>query len=90
MERSNINDKGEATNKLTLEMLKLIREQKAEINFLVKKLKEVNSRLLRAELEVHILNACLSIIGDKYNLSRQEKREIVLQVIEEIFPDIFL
>jgi len=39
-------------------------------------------------LESYILATCLNIIGDKYNLSRQEKRKIILQAIEKIFPDI--
>jgi len=90
MEKSNVHNKNEAANKLKLEMLKLIQEQEAEINLLTKRLREVNNYLLRVELETHILAACLHIVGDRYNLSRREKRKIILQAIEEIFPDIFL
>lgn len=76
-------------NKLNFEMLKLIQEQEEEINFLIRRLRDANSHLLKAELETHILAACLNIIGDKYNLSRPEKRKIIFQAMKEIFPDIF-
>ena len=89
MEKSNVHNK-EITNKLNLEMLKLIQKQEAQINFLTKRLRNANSYLLGKEVENHILATCLNIIGDKYNLSRQEKREIIIQAVEEIFPDIFL
>lgn len=75
--------------KLNLEMLKLIKEQKKEIDFLAKRLRSINNYLSRTELENCILVACLRIITDKHNISRQEKREIILRAIEEIFPDIF-
>jgi hypothetical protein len=88
MEKLNIRNKNEIANKLSLEMLKLIQEQEAKINFLTKNVKDINSYLLKAELESYILATCLNIIGDKYNLSRQEKRKIILQAIEKIFPDI--
>ena|SRR2546423_12909655 len=88
MEKSNVYDKNKIASKLSLEMLKLIQEQEAKISFLTKNIKDVNSYLLKAELENHILTTCLNIIGDKYNLSRQAKRKIILQAIEEIFPDI--
>ena len=90
MEKSSVNNNNEVTNKLNFEMLKLIQEQEAEINFLTKRLRDINSHLLRVELETYILAACLNIVGDKYNLSRLEKRKIIFQAIEEIFPDIFL
>lgn len=88
MEKLNIRNKNEIANKLSLEMLKLIQEQEAKINFLTKNVKDINSYLLKTELENYILATCLNIIGDKYNLSRQEKRKIILQAIEKIFPDI--
>ena len=75
--------------KLNLEMLKLIKEQKKEIDFLAKRLRNINNYLSRTELENYILVTCLRIIADKHNISRQEKREIILRAIEEIFPDIF-
>jgi hypothetical protein len=90
MENLNIHNKNETASKLNLEMLKLIQAQEAEINFLIKRLKNANSHLLKAELESYVLAACLNIVEDKYNLSRQEKRKIILQAIEGIFPDIFL
>jgi len=89
MKKLNIHNKDEIASRLNLEMLKFIQEQEAEISFLTKSIKDVNSHLLRAELESHVLATCLNIIGDKYNLSRQEKRKIILQAIEKIFPDIF-
>lgn len=78
------------TMKINLEMLKLIQKQAAEINFLTKKIRNINSYLLKAELETYILTVCLNIIGNKYNLSLQEKRKIIFQALEELFPDIFL
>ncbi|KLL02869.1 MAG: hypothetical protein MRERV_64c005 [Mycoplasmataceae bacterium RV_VA103A] len=89
MEKSTLHN-SEITNKLNLEMLKLIQEQETKINFLAQRLRDTNNYLLRAEIETHILTTCLNIVGDKYNLSRREKRKIILQAIEEMFPDIFL
>ena len=88
MEKSNVHDKNKAASKLSLEMLKLIQEQEEKISFLTKNIKNVNGHLLRTELENCILATCLNIIGDKYKISRQEKREIILQAIEKIFPNI--
>ena len=90
MEKSNIHDKNKAASKLSLEMLKLIQEQEEKISFLTKNIKNINSNLLRTELENCILATCLNIMGNKYKLSRQEKKEIILQAIEKIFPDILL
>jgi hypothetical protein len=75
--------------KLNLEMLKLIKEQKKEIDFLTKKLKYTNDYLLTTEIENYILVTCLQVIAEKHNISRQEKKEIILQAIEKIFPNIF-
>ena len=71
MEKSNLHN-SEITNKLNLEMLKLIQEQETKINFLAQRLRDTNNYLLRAEIETHILTTCLDIVGDKYNLSRRE------------------
>ena len=76
-------------DKLNFEMLKLIKEQKSQIDFLAKGLKKIDNHLLRAELEIYILVTCLRIAAERYNISPQEKKEIILQAIEEIFPEIF-
>ena len=76
-------------DKLNFEMLKLIKEQKSQIDFLAKGLKNIDNHLLRTELEIYILVTCLRIVAERYNISPQEKKEIVLQAIKEIFPEIF-
>ncbi len=76
-------------DKLNFEMLKLIKEQKSQIDFLAKGLKKIDNYLLRAELEIYILVTCLRIATERYNISPQEKKEIILQAIEEVFPEVF-
>ena len=76
-------------DKLNFEMLKLIKEQKTQIDLLATRLRSVGNHLLRTELEIYILVTCLRIVAERYNISPQEKKEIVLQAIKEIFPEIF-
>ncbi len=76
-------------DKLNFEMLKLIKEQKSQIDFLAKGLKKIDNYLLRAELEIYILVTCLRIAAERYNISPQEKKEIILQAIEKVFPEVF-
>ncbi|CAJ0912792.1 20634_t:CDS:2 [Entrophospora sp. SA101] len=52
-------------NKLNFEMLKLIKEQKSQIDFLAKGLKKIDNHLLRAELEIYILVTCLRIAAER-------------------------
>jgi len=76
-------------DKLNFEMLKLIKEQKTQIDLLATRLRSVNNHLLRTELEIYILVNCLRIAAKRHNISPQEKKEIILQAIEEVFPEIF-
>jgi len=52
-------------------------------------LKNIDNHLLRTELEIYILVTCLRIVAERYNISPQEKKEVILQAVKEIFPEIF-